>query len=208
MRAAAPRRLDIPVPVQRPLVRRFGKHRCEVRCLRPDDADRLLAFFHTHTPETIHDRYGFCKAGMSHERAVRLVSVDQSHDLALGVFEPDFDRRLIAVGRYCLHADGRSAELAFVVREDRRRLGIATALLRTLVATARARRLECLTAQVLRDNEAMLAVFRNAGAACVLDAAAGITEITLELRRGDPSAAAIRLAPVEGSRVASERAPR
>jgi RimJ/RimL family protein N-acetyltransferase len=164
-----------------PFEKRFGCFRCIVRYLCPEDASRLIAFFRSHTPETIHDRYGFYVSHMSEERAARLVGVDQTRDAALGVFELSDRRPLLAVGRYCLESSGRSAEVAFVVREDRRRLGMATTLLATLMKIARERGLLRLTAQVLPDNEAMLRVFRRAGATCTTVPNAFMTAVMFEL---------------------------
>lgn len=149
-------------PSPLPLVCKFGTHRTTLRFLRPDDADRLMAFFSSHTLETIYGRYGLF-VHLSPERAAELVGVDQSRDCALGVFEGQSDT-LIAIGRYCLSTAGDSAEVAFVVREDRRGIGIATALLRELLLIARERGLTKLTAQVEPHNHAMLGIFRRAGA--------------------------------------------
>jgi hypothetical protein len=67
---------------------------------------------------------------MSQQRAYELVSVDQNRDLALAVFERDGPDDLIhAVGRYYLDKNGRSAEMAFVVGESKRRVGMARTLL-------------------------------------------------------------------------------
>jgi GNAT superfamily N-acetyltransferase len=140
----------------------FCGHVTVIRGLAPADRARMNAFFRSHTAETIHDRYGYYFSEMSPEQAKRLVSVDQSVDAALGVFERQvWSSPLIAVGRYCRSAGGDSAEVAFVVREDRRGLGIATTLLRCLVGVARARGLRRLTARVAHNNVAMLTVFRR-----------------------------------------------
>ncbi len=151
------RAIDLPLDLN------FGRRSTVLRFLRPDDEARLIEFFESHAPETIHDRYGF-SLHMSHEHAARLVGVDQVRDAAIGVFEQSPVASLIAVGRYCLADDGKSAELAFVVREDRRRLGIATTLMKLLVAIAHERGLLRLTAQVNADNFRMLALFRQFGA--------------------------------------------
>lgn len=152
-------RVDIPSAI------RFGKHRTTLRFLRPEDADKLLQFFSTHTEDTIRSRYGYYFAHMTPERAAELVGVDQTRDAALGVFEMSpTGTKLIAIGRYCLSGRGDAAEAAFVVREDRRRLGIATTLLNALRKIAAERGLRRLTGQVQYDNPAMLAVFRRAGA--------------------------------------------
>ena len=143
----------------------FGGQPYLVRPLAPADEDRLISFFNSHTDETIRQRYGYHISEMTHERARRLVGVDQSRDVALGVFERAADGAevLHAVGRYLLDATGRTAEMAFVVRESKRGLGIGTALLRALLAAARHRGMAHLYAQVQADNAPMLAVFRRHG---------------------------------------------
>jgi GNAT superfamily N-acetyltransferase len=141
----------------------FGGQPHVVRPLGPSDEDRLIEFFNSHTGETIRQRYGYRITEMTHERARHLVCVDPSRDVALGVFEraPDGGEILHAIGRYVLDADGRTAEMAFVVRETKRGLGICTALLRLLLEIARARGMNHLCAQVQADNAPMLGIFRR-----------------------------------------------
>jgi GNAT superfamily N-acetyltransferase len=143
----------------------FGGQPYVVRPLGPADEGRLISFFNSHTGETIRQRYGYRIAEMTHDRAQRLVGVDQSRDVALGVFEQAADGEdvLHAVGRYLLDATGKSAEMAFVVRETKRGLGICTTLVRLLLQIARARGMSYLFAQVQTDNAPMLAIFRRHG---------------------------------------------
>jgi RimJ/RimL family protein N-acetyltransferase len=143
----------------------FGGKPHLVRALGPADQGRLISFFNSHTGDTIRQRYGYQISEMTPERARRLVGVDQTRDVALGVFEraPGGEDVLHAVGRYLLDPAGRTAEMAFVVRENKRGLGICTTLLRLLLQTARARGLGYLCAQVQADNAPMLAVFRRHG---------------------------------------------
>lgn len=176
-----------------PLTLRFGGHRCLLRPLQLDDVAHLLAFFASHTSETIYQRYGYFFATMTPEHAARLVGVDQSRDAALGVFELRGETtRLIAIGRYCLEADGRNAEVAFVVHEERRNLGIAGTLLRVLATIAAERGLEALVAQVEHDNTPMLAVFRRAGARLALIPGTPSLHVTLALRAPDPTSVRAR----------------
>ena len=166
-------------PSTLPLARKFGPHRTTLRFLDPGDSTALLVFFSSHTPDTIYSRYGsFVR--MSPEHAMQLVSVNQSRDCALGVFE-DHARVLIAIGRYCLAASGDSAEVAFVVQENRRGLGIATLLLRELRAIAHERGLARLTAQVNPNNHVMLDIFRSAGAVLRDHGCGDATHVRLEL---------------------------
>jgi len=144
--------------------KKFGRQDCVVRPLHAGDEPRLQQFFHSHTPDTIYERYGCLVSTMTAERAAALVNVDQSRDCALGIFAaPPAPETLLAVGRYCLDTSGEAAELAFVVREDQRGQGMGTGLLRLLIKTARTRGLARLWAQTNNHNADMLGIFRRAG---------------------------------------------
>ena len=94
----------------------FGGRPHVMRPLQPADEDRLISFFGSHTEETIRQRYGYHISEMTHERARRLVGVDQSRDVALGVFEraPDGGEVLHAVGRYLIE-DLAARERALII---------------------------------------------------------------------------------------------
>jgi GNAT superfamily N-acetyltransferase len=151
-----------------------------VRPLTPADAERLQEFFYSHTLETIQLRYGHAVARMTRERAIDLVSVDQSRDLALCVVEHDGPRENIhAVGRYYLDPDGTAGESAFVVRESCRRRGFATRLMTAMVDVARRRGLVALWGYVRRDNLPMLALFRKFGGEPARDTTAPEAELRM-----------------------------
>lgn len=136
-----------------------------LRPLTLADVETLQAFFYSHSEETIRYRYGYNIRRMSSERAKELCGVDQSVDPALGVFGNSSDDTLLhAVGRYFLDADKSGGEMAFVVRESKRRIGMARLLLETLMQIAGERGLTRLWAQVERDNLAMLSLFQSHGA--------------------------------------------
>src|ERR1700690_4290329 len=131
-----------------------------VRPLRPDDEQRLKDFFYSHSKETIQFRYGYMISTMTHERAYELVNVDQQRDVALGIFEAaGTDQTLDAVGRYYSAPDGKTAEIAFVVRESKRRCGMASFLIRHMAGYAQRHGVESFVANVLRENEDMRSLF-------------------------------------------------
>ena len=135
-----------------------------LRPLFPSDERRLQEFFYSHSVETIRMRYGHYQKRMTRERAYQLVNVDQTKDLALAIFEVQGPREEIhAVGRYYLDEDGKTAEMAFVVRESKRRLGMGRTLFDNLTNIARKRGLKNLWAKVRRDNFPMLHLFEKLG---------------------------------------------
>ena len=140
----------------------LNKERYVLRPLQPSDERRMQEFFYSHTQETIESRYGYMMSRMSRERAYELVNVDQTRDLALVILEVQGPREVLhAVGRYYLDADGKSAEVAFVTRETKRRCGMARILFDRLRAEAKKRGLALLHAQVAPENTAMLGLFQS-----------------------------------------------
>ena len=164
--------------------KRFGGQTCLIRPLHRGDETALQDFFRSHTSDTIYDRYGCLVSTMTGERASQLVTVDQSKDCALGIFTlVDRVGKLCAVGRYCLDPAGDSAELAFVVAENRRHQGMGTTLLRLLIRRARARGLRRLWAQVNTHNASMLGIFRRLNFSLTPQTDDGIYQATLALKR-------------------------
>lgn len=171
-----------------------------LRPLHPSDIRRLQEFFYSHTLETIQMRYGYAVTRMPRERAYDLVNVDQSHDLALAIFETQGPRAIIhAVGRYYLDPDGKSAEVAFVVRESKRRCGMASTLMDAILAVARKRGLTSVWGRVRKDNLPMLALFRRYGATSTRssESEAGDLDVRIDLMSSD--SANVALAPKRGS---------
>ncbi|MCF7676054.1 MAG: GNAT family N-acetyltransferase [Akkermansiaceae bacterium] len=143
---------------------RFGGGRLFFRPLHPSDMRALQEFFYSHDEETIRLRYGYHRDRMSGESAYKLAAVDQRRDLALGLFAEQRGRQeLRAVGRYFLEPDGKRAEVAFVVHEDSRKVGMSGFLLGEMARVAKRRGVEEFWASVLPNNRAMAAVFVAAG---------------------------------------------
>lgn len=160
-------------------------HHYLLRPMSVADTEQVVHFFHTLSPETIHARYGYLIQDMTPERAHRLVAVNPTRELPLGIFSRDASGQeiLCAMGRLVHASDDLSAECALVVHDAKRRLGLATRLLLWLRVAGRRRGLPRLFAQVRRENHAMLGVFQQQGARLHLAPAAEVVEIDLPLRR-------------------------
>ncbi|MEO5715187.1 MAG: GNAT family N-acetyltransferase [Luteolibacter sp.] len=142
----------------------FQNTRLFLRPLHPSDMRTLQEFFYSHDEETIRLRYGYQRDRMTGESAYKLSAVDQTRDLALGIFAEDHGRQeLRAIGRYYLDPDGKRAEVAFVVHEETRHSGMAGFLLGELAVVAKRRKIRELWASVLPDNRAMAGLFLAAG---------------------------------------------
>ncbi len=133
-----------------------------LRPLHPADERILQEFFYSHHKDTLLMRYSHRPKQMSREKACSLVAVDQTRDLALCIVQRTGHKEEIeAVGRYYLIENRKSAEAAFVVREVHRGKGMATALLKQMIAIAGQRGLETINAYVRMENKPMLHVFEH-----------------------------------------------
>lgn len=143
---------------------KFQDTRLFLRPLHPSDMRALQEFFYSHDEETVRLRYGYLRDRMTGESAYKLAAVDQTKDLALGIFAEDHGRQeLRAIGRYYLDAAGKRAEVAFVVHELTRHLGVAGFLLGELAAMAERRGIDEFWASVMPDNRAMAGLFLAVG---------------------------------------------
>lgn len=163
---------------------RFQDSRLFLRPLHPSDMRILQEFFYSHDEETVRLRYGYLRDKMSGESAYKLAAVDQTKDVALGIFaEQHGQQELRAIGRYYLDADCKSAEVAFIVHEENRHMGIAGFLLGELASVAKRRGIEGFWASVLPDNRAMAGLFLAVGAVESKADANGEREFKISIER-------------------------
>jgi acyl-CoA hydrolase/RimJ/RimL family protein N-acetyltransferase len=133
-----------------------------IRPIRSSDERRLQDFFYSHTEETVQYRYGYAARTMTHQRALSLVELDYQKRLALvALYGEPGEEQIIAVGRYELDETTNLAEVAFVVHENFRGLGLTCDLLQSLTREAKTQGISGFTAQVLSENKPMLHIFQK-----------------------------------------------
>jgi GNAT superfamily N-acetyltransferase len=131
-----------------------------IRPIRADDGERLVEFHSRLSDQSVFRRYFFLHLTLSAEEVVRLTHVDYRDRLALVA---EHGGRIVGVGRYDRTPASDEAEVAFVVADEHQHRGIAPLLLRRLASAARANGIRVFIAQTLRENRAMLDVFRHSG---------------------------------------------
>ena len=135
----------------------------EVRALRPDDRDDMLAAVDRTSVQSLQRRFFVPKRGFSDKEISFFMNIDFANHVALVAQIEEDDHPVIAGGgRYIITQLGQ-AELAFVVVDAYQGKGIATILMRHLLAIAREAGLKELIAEVLPENAAMLKVFSGFG---------------------------------------------
>jgi ribosomal protein S18 acetylase RimI-like enzyme len=135
----------------------------EIRSLRPDDRDDMLAAVDRTSMQSLQRRFFVPKRGFSDKEISFFMDVDFVDHVALVAQIDEAGGPMIAGGgRYIVTRPGQ-AELAFVVVDAYQGQGIGKALMRHLLVIAREAGLKELTAEVLPENAAMLKVFTGFG---------------------------------------------
>ena len=134
----------------------------EFRPLLPSDEFAYRNFFYSLQEKTIYMRYFYNMITFSHEVIQKhWSSVDYHKNMSiLGLVQKGGHKEIMAIGSYAQDSDDR-AEVAFVVREDFQNKGIASYLLEILEKIARENHYSSFCATVLRENSAMISVFKN-----------------------------------------------
>lgn len=159
-----------------------------IRAMGPDDRDRVAAAVEKLDRETVYSRLFSHRSGLTDAGLNRIMTIDPAHEVALFVTTGTGPEEIvIGSGRYVASAaqsTERTAEIAFVVREDHRGLGIASRLLTHLADIARRRGIVAFEADVLAGNKSMLAVFTRSGLSMRQHHDDGVVHITLSLEPG------------------------
>ena len=134
----------------------------EFRPLLPSDEFAYRNFFYSLQEETIYMRFFYKMRTFSHEVVQKQwSSVDYHKNMSIiGLVQHGGHQEIVAIGSYAQEGPDR-AEVAFVVREDFQGMGIASYLLDVLAKIAKENQYNSFCATVLRENAAMVRVFKK-----------------------------------------------
>ena len=155
-----------------------------IRAIRRDDANAFLKAFKNLDRESVYRRFFSPKKELTGAELAQLTDVDFSRVVALLVTKQTDDGEvLMGGGRYATDTPSSGqAEIAFVTDGNHRGLGIASHILRHLVRIAQNSGVTHFEADVLAENQPMLAVFRRSGLPMQLGRDGGVIHVTLALQ--------------------------
>lgn len=138
-------------------------------CLRPilpTDEQGIKDLVYSLSQETLYHRFMTRTKQFGTKQILDFVYVDHRSNVALVVtISEAHGDDVIAVGRYFLDEKTNRAEVAFLVRDDWQGRGIGKLLFEALVVIAKQSGIAGFTAEVLRENRKMQAVFNRCGLA-------------------------------------------
>jgi acetyltransferase len=134
-----------------------------VRPVRPADADAVQVFVRGLSETTRRLRFFAPIRELTPSMLKRLIDVDGRLDRVLVALARDErGERIVALAQYAADADGR-CDLALVTADDWQGLGLGRMLMEMLIETARDVGFARAGGDVLRGNETMLGLARDAG---------------------------------------------
>jgi len=134
------------------------------RPVHPTDEPRMRDLLYALSQETLYYRFMTRSPRFAHRQIQNFVYIDHRKDVAIvGTVPEAHGEDIIAVGRYYLDEKTNRAEVAFVIRDDWQNRGIGTFLFNHLVTIAKRNGISGFTAEVLRDNLRMQAIFNHSG---------------------------------------------
>lgn len=155
--------------------------RIEIRALKPEDRDDMLAAVGQTSSDSIYRRFFGPKKGFSEKEIAFYTEVDFTQHVALVATEQKDGRTTIVGGaRYIVTAPGQG-ELAFVVVDSCQGRGIGARLMRHLAVIGRAAGLRAFVADVLPENTSMLKVFEKSGLTPQTRREMGVVHVTMAL---------------------------
>lgn len=151
------------------------------RAIHTDDAPRLQAFHRRLSHHTLVFRFYGELPELSRELAERLSHVDCGQRMAMvATVGEGMNEAIVAVARYeC--TDPGEAEFALVVEDRLQGQGIGPQLLRLLADYARRHGFTVFIANVMYDNEHMLAMLRHLGLPAIHHLHEGRVEVRLDI---------------------------
>jgi RimJ/RimL family protein N-acetyltransferase len=155
--------------------------RIEIRAVRPQDRDDLVAAVSRTSSESLYRRFFAVRRHFSETEESFYLNIDfVSHVALVALAEENRQQSIIGGGRYVVNEPGQ-AEVAFTVVDEYQGRGLGAALLRHLAVIARQTGLRELVAHVLPDNRAMLKVFEKSGLKYTAKREAGSVYVKLGL---------------------------
>jgi RimJ/RimL family protein N-acetyltransferase len=155
--------------------------RIEIRALRKQDRDDLLAAVELISTESLYRRFFGVKRKFTEKEIAFFLNIDFVNHVALvAVMDQGGRQIIVGGGRYVVVRPG-AAEVAFAVVDEFQGQGMGAALMRHLVTIARHAGLKEFIAEVLPDNMAMLKVFEKSGLDLHTKREAQVVYVTLAL---------------------------
>jgi len=135
----------------------------QIRPIQPEDAELELEFVKSLSERSRYLRFMNSMKTLTPKMLSRFTQIDYDREMALIATTQDANNKTIEIGvtRYTTNPDGKSCEMAIVVRDDYQHQGVASALLNSLIQHAQSKGLHKMEGEVLSENSSMLNLMKQ-----------------------------------------------
>lgn len=134
------------------------------RPIHPTDEALIRDLLYDLSQQTLYYRFMSHNHNFGSQQIQNFVYVDHRTDVAIvGTIPEAHGVDIVAVGRYFLDEKTNRAEVAFVIRDEYQRKGMGVFMFKHLINIAKANGIAGFTAEVLRENRGMQAIFNHSG---------------------------------------------
>ena len=134
------------------------------RPIHPTDEPLIRDLLYDLSQQTLYYRFMSHSPNFGSKQIQNFVYVDHRKDVAIvGTLPEAHGDDIVAVGRYYLDERTNRAEVAFVIRDELQRMGMGRFMFKHLINIAKASGIAGFTAEVLRENKGMQAIFNHSG---------------------------------------------
>ena len=135
-----------------------------IRPAQPTDEEMLSDMFYDLSDQSIINRFFSMLKSMPHRKLQEFCCIDYEKEMSLVAISRDGPSpKIVGVGSYYLNPATDMAEIAFLVADAYQGKGIGTFLIKYMVKIAKEKKIKGFTAEVMRDNVAMIALMHKAG---------------------------------------------
>jgi acetyltransferase len=134
-----------------------------LRPIRPEDADQHAALFARMPAEDMRYRFFSSMKNLPPEQIARMTDIDYAREMAIVAVDEASGQTAGAARLVRNDTDGKTAEFAVAVDAGAKGLGLASALMRDVIAWGKSQGVEEITGQILSDNQPMLAFIKGLG---------------------------------------------
>ena len=133
-----------------------------LRTLARADSEKYLIFFNGLSDDSIRCRFGHLITKLTEPEAEKRTDINSENEKALAIFDAEYSQ-ILAVGRCYFYTKTKDSEVALVVSEGVRRLGLGRFLLQHLIQIAINRNSRSVHAYVATRNAPVVALLRSVG---------------------------------------------
>jgi acetyltransferase len=182
-KTVGPAILPYPRALEREIAIRDGAA-FRLRPIRPEDEGALADMVARCTPDDLRLRFMAAVRTLPHQAAARFSQIDYDREMAFVAVEPSAPfgtGPIYGVVRLIADPENEAAEFAVLVRSDMKGRGLGTRLMTAILDFARAKGLQRVFGEILRENTTMLDMTRELGFHADPSGTAGTIHVTIDL---------------------------